>query len=315
MTDKIEDLVEFFDARDQFLGISNYDLRRNLIEGLRRLKTCRHVNEEILFIRSVFDGVDESLLVPKEAKRLLLLHRDNHIALYYAAYLTDYEDDELLDKAAKLGNFLAQTYFAFKSESEVSFNWAKKASGDREALSFLGYYYETGKNCEKNIPMAIDFYKKSSDLGFGYGTAKYGLLKFEKNDPERYLWLGKAVKQDSIGSVGFFLDEMVEQLKYYDFLGANDGSSPVLFMIGKMISGNVNKADNSIFGAHFDEGDSVFESVDRVIEIYHNSFTRAKDAVMCWMIIAKRKRLCRDVARLIGYQVWDYRVNWCVCHN
>lgn len=103
---------------------------------------------------------------------------------------------KLLREAAYQGHPLAQYNYAQQFEDigilgmnnpifnySKSFYWYKKAAINDvpEALNSLGYCYEFGLGCSKDLTKAYECYKKSSELG--YNIAKKNLKQFKKQYP------------------------------------------------------------------------------------------------------------------------------------
>ena len=103
----MEELIEFYDARDLFVGKGNYHLKQDLTEGWRRLRACAH--EEALYVCSLFpEGPPASA---QEAKRVFLAQGENVVALCYAGLMNGV-DRELLRRAAEKGHLFAQGQMA-----------------------------------------------------------------------------------------------------------------------------------------------------------------------------------------------------------
>ena len=67
-------------------------------------------------------------------------------------------------------------------------------------------------------------------------------------------------------------------------------------MIGRMVKGHEEKA-------HI----SHRPTVDRIVRMYDSCIERAREAVLCWMLCARRLGLYKDVARVVGRMVWEGR--------
>lgn len=223
------DLINFYDARDLFNGVGNYDEEQDLSEGLKRLRACHH--EEAVYVCSLFpDGPPES---SEEARRVFKSQGDNPIALCYAG-LVHFFDYERLERAANMGHHFAQGCIARRKTDRESFDWSIRAASnhDRAGLCWLGYCFEYGIGVAKDLMKAAAAFKESAELGYGKGMRGYALIAFEKSDPQRYLWLGRAAHRSTFNIL--FLEETVEQLSAHH---KRQGNVPVLLMIGRMLKG------------------------------------------------------------------------------
>ena len=77
----------------------------------------------------------------------------------------------------------------------------------------------------------------------------------------------------------------------------------MLFMMGRMLKGYVDEEKRLVFGLR--ERKLEFDTARDVLRLYDDCITRARDATMTWMMIAKRLGLYRDVSVLVGRMVWD----------
>ena len=100
---------------------------------------------------------------------------------------------------------------------EDAFFWCKKSALDNhnsDGLTNLAYMYINGYGVEKNIPIAIDYYKIAANkgnisaqisLGRAYSTGK----DLDFNYPEAFFWMNKAAEQQNPLAI-YYLAQMYE---------------------------------------------------------------------------------------------------------
>jgi hypothetical protein len=293
----LKELVEFYDARDQFLGHAAYDERRDYEKAWHRLKASRH--PEAIYICSLFP--DKPPANADVAYKVFLAQGNHPIALCYAG--CTFWSKKMVKRAAKMGHSFAQGVYSLYCNQQKGFVWAQKAvlEGNREGFWTIGQYYMYGGEhgyC-LNYEKAGAAYKRSAELGYVYGILNYALKGFEKTDPKRFFWLGQAALRYNQYS---FMTEVDDYMRAYQ-----NGCfcKPVLLIIGQILAGNIDTVKGQVFGS--DWGTRNYNFALEVSSLYDTAITSARAATLEWMFVAKQLGFCRDVARLIGTLVWDNR--------
>jgi hypothetical protein len=67
----------------------------------------------------------------------------------------------------------------------------------------------------------------------------------DKDDPRRFVWLGRAAATANGGSVTFW-DEMSDQMRNFN---SGTGHANVVFVIGRAFKGHINNEKRTIFGS------------------------------------------------------------------
>lgn len=166
----MEELVEFFDARDQFLSGNEKDFDAGL-NGLRRCCTLpgliESARDEARFVCEVIDceKIRNPSMTLKQAQqaftvkwaKLDSLDTQKHLqalAVGYAALVEGWNLG-LLRVASNKGNSFAMGEL---SSAENSFTLARKAAenGDRMGMKMLAFCFETGKDgCKTDMSLAL----------------------------------------------------------------------------------------------------------------------------------------------------------------
>lgn len=328
----MEDLIEFYDARDQILNRQDYLGKHEIHEGLRRFKLCCNMKglssaqlEEACFISQLFEHVQATYLGYVEIKRVLLVKADDFslkstlrsVAICYASLILGYNEG-LCKRACEMGNahamgVMSQYYLALPTSFDLLLLSAQ--NGDRVGLRCLAYYYEYGIGCDIDTPRAMSLYKQAALLHDSEAMYIYAYKAFKKDDPCRYLWLGRAAQRGKFYSTlktfsynqniesGLFMKEAVIHLTDYD---NGKGCGPVLFMIGKMCKSFLPK-----FGLSKEDRLVGY----KIVNLYEDSCESARDATFCWILCAKRLGLYKDVSLLIGRLVWERRDTFTCMNN
>lgn len=287
----LPELVEFYDARDLFLGLAGGTIRADhrLVEGFWRLQKSKH--SEAQYVCSLFsDGPPVSYTTAFET----LYRHGGLVGFCYAGIL--YRRMDMIKQAAELGHPLALGYVAMEGWSwndGDTVEWAQRAAdaGDRLGMYILAncLWYDEYATTNDNKE-ALQLYHQSARLGDLDGMIQYGQLKFCKFEAKRYYWLGRAAgKSQEWGRV---LYEAGKHVQFY-----NGQSAEVLLMIGRVIK----KWKRSTMAP---EKEAV---ATNAVRLYDTCIARARNAVLCWLQCASKVGLYKDVARLIAQEVWSSR--------
>ena len=305
-----EELLKWFKARDVFLGLNFH--KQDIREGLRLAAECDH--EEALLLCKIFSvrfaGNDS--VTPQQAKEMF--EGTDGLSLCFAGLLGG-TDDKMLLKSAKLGYALAQAQVAERSMSESEkLKWATLSARQGEPMGFhvLGNCCDEGRGCEKNCEQAQRLFKCSAELEFVQGQYAYG-LSLGISDPAHFFWFGKAALYGKTFAASIFISGAMKVVG--GFFSRNEGA-PVVFQIGASLKGNigpsaleysVSEPKEAIFGIGV--GCATSERARQAIGMFDEWCDRARLAVRCWALIAKRLHICKDVRIIISRLIWERRVD------
>lgn len=175
----LEELVEFYDARDQLLGVGNYYADKDEIMGKYRLNKSMHP-EAVWFMESYGH-----------------LDRNDPRSLCYHG--VDEQDPELLEIAANLGHPLAQALCDLSEEAALQH--------DRIGLYNFGMYLIE----DDNHALGNTMIHESAKLGYADALVAVGDVTY---DPfEKFVWYEKASRK---GEPDRFISTLKDCLVSYD---------------------------------------------------------------------------------------------------
>jgi hypothetical protein len=72
-----------------------------------------------------------------------------------------------------------------------------RAQGERDGFFCLGYCYQYGTGCEKDLERAKENFLVAGEFGHVFAMVFLGGL-FDKDDPQRFFWLGRAAAKGTL---------------------------------------------------------------------------------------------------------------------
>lgn len=281
-----EELVEFYDARDQFLGYGNGDCKQDVHAGYRRLLASRV--PEAQFVCSLLPQGPCSDKV--ELKHVFMSYGDHPIALCYAGIVFDF-DLVMLRRSAVLGHAVAMAVFSTCVASYVdTFEWAERSArlDDRLGWYRLGMCHLYGKGCKMDDSAARNALKRSAELGYADGMREYSRFS-HISVPEQCMWLGRAAVVD-----GYWMPLARKATEYLE-----TDEYAALFTMGTIFTKHQNVFEYDL--------ENPLDSVSKVMNLYKDCIIAAKDATHCWLLCARRLHFYKDVAQLVARLVWAAR--------
>jgi hypothetical protein len=173
------------------------------------------------------------------------------------------------------------------------------AQGERDGFCCLGCCYRNGEGCEQDAERAKENHLVAAELGLVYSTVCFGEL-FDENDPQRFVWLGKAAARGQFVS---FLVEMFDQIG--DFRSGT-GYANVVFAIGRALKGHINNEKRTIFG-EASRFDAYIRPANQALHFYEFQLQSYRKAVDSWTIVGLRNKVVKDIRKMIGKMIWDAR--------
>ncbi len=295
-------------ARDVFLGING--CTQDLATGLRLASQCDH--DEARWLCDVFmasGGLRSSLdrqsppRSPEVARSILLLRKKSSaFSLALAALVVfPYRMDELR-QAAEQGVALAQGFLARASQGPEKLTLALRAArqGDAQGMCVAAELQLSGVGEVAKREESLALLRRAAELGWVHAQVLYGATAFSVDQAERYVWLGRGG-----ASCYSLLDEVEMQVERFD---GPDGAGrrAIVYEIGKALCGHVKLARQQVFGRPVKQGGKLRTAV-RAVALFEEWCQRARLAVECWMLVAKRVGVCKDVVGIVAAMVWQSR--------
>jgi hypothetical protein len=292
----LQQLLAWYKIRDILFGDNCYG--QDVEEARELASVCEHPNA--VWLTKLFGGRD--VASPEEARRVFRSCENDPRALCFAAVLV--RDFEEVRRAAELGDAFAQAWMAsaWETPGEECFRWAEKsaAQGERDGFFWLGYCSQHGKGCEKDVEISKETFLLAVKLGDVYAMVCLGEL-FDKNDPQRFVWFGRAAAK---GESDSFLDQMSDQVRNF---GSGIGHADVVFAIGRAVKGHIDSDERTIFGEGDYDFDSRIDRANQALRFYQFQLQSYRKAVDSWTIIGFRNKVVKDIRKMIGKMIWDVR--------
>jgi hypothetical protein len=285
-----EDLVQllaWYKIRDCFF-------EEDVWQALALAEACNHPNA--VWLRGLFAGRD----VETEEEMILAFRAcdDDSRAACFAAILENSPDE--IRRAADRGDAFAQAWMASKA-GEERFVWAERSAsqGERNGFAWLSLCYIRGKGCEQNMEAAKEYSLIAGELGDALALIEFG-ESLETNDPDRFVWFGKAA---DMGDNDSLLTEMEEKI---DNFNSGTGHASVVFAIGRALKGHIDSEKKTLFGEDF-----LFRvyigSANQAVHFYNFQLQCYRQAVDTWTFVGLRNKVVKDIRKMIGKMIWDAR--------
>jgi hypothetical protein len=232
----LQQLLAWYKIRDTLLGQN--EVKQALKKALELAALCEHPNA--VWLTKLFAGRDVN--TPDEASQVFLGCERDPRSLCFAALLVGSYDE--IHRAADLGDAYAQAVMAARFNDEEGFRLGQKsaAQGERDGFFWLGLCYRCGAACDNDIERSKENYLTAAELGCVGAMFLLGEL-FEKTDPKRFVWMGKAAANGQKSEL--FLNEMEEQIRNFD---SGPGLSNIIFAIDRVLKGHIDNEEREIFG-------------------------------------------------------------------
>jgi hypothetical protein len=284
--------LEWLKARDTLLGENC--VKRDVKQALELAAASDH--PQCQWLISVFAG--KTVKNPNEARSVFLAEeKKSPASVCFATLLSRPVDFLLLRHCADMGQPLAQAEMA--STSEEKFDFAKSAAGqlERNGFYWLGWSYERGSGCEKDLEKARECFLAAAQLGH---VSSMGCLArlLEKSYPRQWFWWGRAAV---LGDPNPFLCEFCGPVQEFN---SGSGNGAVVFQIGKAMNGHVEK--RTIFGRPYNF-DKWIGPANSAISFYKSQLVGCRLAVDAWSHVGIRFSVVKDIRVLIGKLIWETR--------
>ncbi len=266
--------------------------------GLELARLSKH--KDVLFLVSLFPEPPPT----KEAASLVFLRCENQDprCLCWGAimHITD-EGRGLIRKAAEGGYAWAEFMFSQQLHNDGSANIAREmallekavAKGEPNAMSTLGCCLDLSSERERERR----FLQEAAKLGDIAAQIDYATRCLCKDALEQFVWLRRAALQNSRTSIRLLIKAAMKQLQHYD----SGRSGRIVFEIGHVF------ASNRDWRHRDSEQDVVWK---RVMLLYNGWCSCAKQAVLCWLWLAKALGVSKDIRVLIANLIWDQKAAW-----
>ncbi len=296
-TEEKRDRIKWFHARRAFFE------RRMRIEGLALARQCMHEDARLLV--SIFpDGVAKLQHASTALAKIFLAQSGGDMrCLCWTACCDGDFFYSLMEQSAKGGCAWAQASYAsvLGAFPDQRIFWYEKAAaqGEREAMVWIGENlmeeYKSDKDEKKKLK-AQALFREAAELGDDMGQFLYATHGCVKDSAEQYAWMRRSAIQNNCDAVSYFSEVAAQQVELY-YRGA---SGRLLFEIGAALAA---------------EGGQDWWNIDyadqkRIKTLYQECCSDAVKGIMCWLWLAQKLDVSKDIRVMIADLVWDERAAW-----
>ncbi len=299
----VADLLEMATTRERRERIKWYHARavffncqRSVKESIELAGHCDH-DEARMFLSAFRDGVPAS----REEARILLSNSADIRCRCLALWCNATNCEEVLRKAAEEGYALAQAKFPGTVEEKRGWSEKAAAQGEPEAMHVVARELWEGDNRvgmerSSQVGAARRFYLEAALLGHSPSQFAIGLQFCEKRSLERCQWYRRATLHGEKSMLPVLIKEATSQLNRYD----KGSTGRCLFEIGRAIAGIVNwrvMVTNP-------------NVCERAVNMYESWCAEARTGVMCWLWLARKLGVSKDIRLVIADLIWNERAEW-----
>ncbi len=267
-----------------------------LQDGLALARECRH--KDALFLTSLFPlGAEPS--TRREAVAVFMSHAEDARCLCWAAECGAEPQRELLRRSATEGYAWAQALFGNICAVRDETMWLEKAlsQDEPEAMWLLGKRLKKATNESPDLERARDLWHEAAELGHGRAQLQYAKL-CPKYSLEKFLWLRRFAMQN--GAVG--LRRLTRPVEKQLRRCRDIPPCRMLFELGATIARSPPLQNLDWYD---------LDATARVaVDVYQRWRKEAELAVLCWIWLARKERVAKDIRLLIANLVWNHRTEW-----
>jgi hypothetical protein len=203
-----------------------------------------------------------------------------------------------LQRAAQSGYAHAQALLAAQSSEEEAFYWAQSAAslGDRRGLYELGRCWCHGTGCKEDRAKAIEAFRVAADWEFENAQLELGEV-FGELDWERFYWWGRAASR-GVERQSFSYSAL-PLLPFFE----SGAHGRILHTVAPLIRRSCSFEEGSVYGYAVTE--DTMAKVQRLLFLHGAMLGRAKQAIACWSIAARRHGVVKDIRVVIAKKAWE----------
>lgn len=282
-------LIEWWDALDA----------RDFATWLQKARRCEHPDAQ--WLCSLL-GADTTM---DEAVQALKAQGDDPRSMYVRSWLTN--DYAVLDRACNLGYAPAQVALALKLHPSDRLELAQKAAaqGHRAGMFLAGECMWRGRGCVEDRVRATALLQEAAELGHTIAQNMCAWRVYGDTQWQRYHWFGRAAARGYGPAITVLCREMPKWAKQFDEEGV---SGRIMFELGLALKGHVDEAAGTLFLC--DVAKDAIQGAATCVLLYDRWCAAARAAAECWIAVARRLAVVRDIRLLIARLVWAQRVEW-----
>jgi hypothetical protein len=302
IVDRVEQ-IKWWDAADALI----FD-EMDTEDAMQMARECQHPDAQ--WLAGLFPAGGDP--VTREGVMQAMLERgEDPRAMYFTFFLCRLGNDEsleLLERAATKGYAPAQALLAshlhLRGDFETAEAWAEKAvaAGDRFGMQRLASFLSTesdGRSVDE--VRAIALFKESAALGESTSMYSYGKLAFGELDWERFYWWGRASFDGYENKLFLALIRLLPSFE--------QGENGRILHTGATVIEQLLDVE-SRFVRTCRVSESECEWLQRVVALHKELLGRAKVAIDCWSMAARRLGVVKDMRVMIAKMAWEEAWQW-----
>ena len=188
---------------------------------------------------------------------------------------------------------------------EEAFHLAQLAAAqhERDGFFWLGLCFRSCHGGPIDLNLAKQNLLIAAELGSMYAAESYGDL-LDEFDPVRWLWWTRAALRGRLLPYLPFLHSFSKQIEQF-FSGS--GNATVVFLIGRVLKGNIDLEKEEIFGYPY-KFNSFIGPANQAVSFYDSQIKSVRLAVDTWTLVATRLHVIKNMRILVGRMIWDARL-------
>lgn len=285
--------LEWYKIRDMFFGSNS--MQQDIMLALQLAIDCKYPDAEYLV------KMCGNAKTPKEVKKVFK-HPDWNDARELC-FSFQFRFDILqnmsnnLKRSSNLGYAWAQSILSWYSDTCNRFELACLAAlqGERDGFYTLGSLFQTGKGCIANMSKAKENWLIASKLGSVYAMASLADI-LPNSSAQGWSLRSRAAKLGYTFQFSARFDQTVK----------NNPQNNVLFIVGQTLHGNIHENARLIFKRSADFH-VIIGSAKKAVAFYMHQVEAYRNAVLEWIKVGRKLKVCRDIRKVIGMLIWNSR--------
>jgi hypothetical protein len=292
MSDGRAECIRWWDALDALPNKEDVEC------GLQLARASLH--PDALWLASQFPAGTE--VTRQQMAAAMIEQGDDPRALYIAWRLVERSEENLLLRSAERGYAPAQAKMSAMTSGDESYEWAERAaaSGDGEGLFRLGQSCHYGRGCCVDTDRATSLYRSAAELGLPAAQVAYGWLAFGDTDWRRFLWHGRAAMWGENGRP--FLNSVLRLFASF----ARGENGRVLHTVVPVMQSCL--ATPELLGVELHGVER--RQLNVLLELHEAMLGRAREAIACWSIVARRRGMAKDMRVMVAQMAWEEAWQW-----
>ncbi len=280
-----QDAIEWFRIANIICGVNGE--RRRKAYALTLAKKCNHPDAQ-WFVSFVHNHGGANVLMSMTSNMFLQHHNNDQRALYFGYHSEAEHVAEEMGLDPTLYGKLKLVYRDFSNTLQAAMQ--RNPYGYCEVASLIR---------KKHKLISRRLFREAADYGVKGALFQYSET-FKKHDINRYIYRADAAKK----GCHLAIQEFCVNLSYYQ------DDLKRMFCIGYAFNRDAGKYIETPFFYGQKIGEHHIGLAFKAIAFYNGRIAIAKEAIKCWYIVGRRKRVVKDIRIMIAKVLWANRVSW-----